>query len=315
MLLVAVCSVGPSVGSTTMRFVVPELATKGISSTLNSIETAYWKQKEAIEGVWSPSGLHYQANTSRKSGGNRISAQTIQRECMNRAFELLGSDFWKFGLKSKHRIQNVREILEEVRTACGYHRLKYRTFRRWMTHYIQYGETPAMTGRRPRRTRQSSFSRGDDKALKDIIRDSPQLYLDEIADLLYHQSGKRWSDSTIWRRMQFLGYSLQVAIFRARQISENEQLDFRARLEDNVKDLEQILIIDEAHKSKNASRRRRAWGLKGLTPVLPAYFEEDFRKRYTLIGAANISGFIKEACEIVERTAVSKERVVVCYFD
>ena len=70
---------------------------------------------------------------------------------------------------------------------------------------------------------------------------------------------------------------------------------------DYAKSSDQLLIIDETHKSRNEGRRRRAWGLKGQTPILPTYFEENFRKRYTMIGAANVHEFVKSACEIIER--------------
>jgi len=98
-----------------------------------------------------------------------------------------------------------------------------------------------------------------------------------------------------------MGYSLQVAIFRATQQSERERAMCRKRLLESVKDPRQLIYIDETHESSNAARRRRAWSPKGIRPELVAYFEEDFKKRYTLIGACDIQGFVIDACEIVER--------------
>jgi len=40
---------------------------------------------------------------------------------------------------------------------------------------------------------------------------------------------------------------------------------------------------------------------KEQDPVLDAFFDRGFGKRYTLIGAADINGFVFPACDIVER--------------
>jgi len=78
--------------------------------------------------------------------------------------------------------------------------------------------------------------------------------------------------------MYNIGYSLQVAVFQATQASDEEQGQFYQRLLEFVNEPSQILLIDETHKSRNASRRRRGWGKRGQTPVLSAYFAEDFLK-------------------------------------
>lgn len=68
-----------------------------------------------------------------------------------------------------------------------------------------------------------------------------------------------------------------------------------------VRNPEQLIWVDETHRSSNDARRRRGWGKRGHTPVIEAHFEEHFRPRYTLIGACDINGFVVPACRIVER--------------
>jgi len=161
----------------------------------------------------------------------------------------------------------------------GYEQLSMQQFRQWLQHYIQYGQLPAATNSccSKRRFKRKVFTDDDNKILGNIINTSPQLYWDEIANELFRQTGKRWNASSIWRHMTTkLEYSLQVAIFCAQQAQVHKQEAFWLRLIQNVHNIEQIIVLDETHKSRNASRRRRAWAKKGHTPVLPTYFEEYF---------------------------------------
>lgn len=277
-------------------------------SKLEKIEAAYWENREKVEGRFVSDGSRV-THSGPATGGGRIDAVRIQTAAIRKAFDILGDDIWNYGYKSGRKMKNFQFVLQEARAACKYE-VNERTFRRWLIHYLQFGEVEPLTTKKKLRGKHlSSFTKEDDEALITIINDSPQLYLDEISDRLSHDTGgKVWSPSTIWKRMKTLGYSLQKAVFRARQASAHEQEAFWIRLQDNVSSAGQLLIIDETHKSKNASRRQRAWGLKGQTPILPTYFEEDFKKRCTMIGAANINGFVKEACEIVERVEGTDHR-------
>jgi hypothetical protein len=108
--------------------------------------------------------------------------------------------------------------------------------------------------------------------------------------------------------MHRLGYTLQAAVYRAKQRNEAEQDLYRERLSLYLTDPRQALYIDETHKSSNASRRRRMWSKRNVAPSVDAFFEEDFRRRYTLIGACDINGFVKEGCKIVERERDKNDR-------
>jgi hypothetical protein len=154
----------------------------------------------------------------------------------------------------------------------------------------------------------SSFSADDDKALLDIMDQNPQHYLDEIQILMTRRRGRRWAASTLWDRMHFLGYTLQAAVNRARQRSELKRMQYRVRLGLMSKNPVQLIFIDETHRSSNASRRRRAWGKRGSPVVIDSFFEEDFRKRYTLIAACDLNGFVLSACKIVEREGDKNDR-------
>jgi hypothetical protein len=77
-------------------------------------------------------------------------------------------------------------------------------------------------------------------------------------------------------------------------VNESQRIEFRDRLRQNLFDVKMALYIDETHKSANASRRRRMWAKRGVPKTADACFEE-VRKRYTMIGACDVNGFVKEA--------------------
>jgi len=69
---------------------------------------------------------------------------------------------------------------------------------------------------------------------------------------------------------------------------------------------EQVIVVDETHKDKNASRRRKAWGKRNSGGVaLLKWFKNTVR--YTMLAALNMDGFVQSSIEIVRRDEVSDE--------
>ena len=68
-----------------------------------------------------------------------------------------------------------------------------------------------------------------------------------------------------------------------------ERRRYKEALQIVVKDPRQVLVIDEAHKDKRASRRRRTWGRRNSGGVaLCKWFRNEVR--YTMIAGFNIDG-------------------------
>ena len=235
-----------------------------------------------------------------------INDLTIQNLAVAKALEILGERAWSYGYKSGKRCKEMLSILTEAQDACGY-KVQYRTFLRWFQHFLRFGETPAATRRRGgmRRIagrRATSFTEQDNAELDHIIAHKPYLYLDEIQlEMKDRCNGKVWHRTTLWSQLRRRGYTLKKAVFRARQRSEEERERFMCRLESNTSHPCQYIVIDETHKSANEARRDRAWSMKGKPAVLESYFDRGFGKRYTMIGAANIDGFVQDACHVIER--------------
>ena len=126
------------------------------------------------------------------------------------------------------------------------------------------------------------------------------VFLDEFVDAVFKETGILFSTSSIHRGLQKIGYTLLVIQEKAREANEAERLQFRNGLRFLcLKHPNQALLIDETHKDHSACRRRRAYGRKGENLELSSWFANFVR--YTMIGAANIYGFIPEACEIIRR--------------
>ena len=71
-------------------------------------------------------------------------------------------------------------------------------------------------------------------------------------------------------------------------------------------DASRLITIDETHKDRNASRRRKGWAYQNSGG---AKVKEWYRNvvRYTLIAAADVGGFIPAACHTVLRDEISEE--------
>ena len=65
-------------------------------------------------------------------------------------------------------------------------------------------------------------------------------------------------------------------------------------------------MVDETHKDKRASRRRRAWGKRnGGGVAIRKWFRNHCR--YTMIAGFNINGFLKSSVGIYLRDDISDE--------
>ena len=190
------------------------------------------------------------------------------------------------------------------------------TVREWWNSFELYGELPYETREHMKRVQKkykwlpegAKINETELHQLKGIIDRRPDLYLDEIALLFGIETGKYVHHTTLWRYVTVhLNYSLQCLTERAMQQSEAERSDFKHSLELLLQDNPEMLVmVDETHKDRNAARRRRGYGKKndgGLK--LNQWFKNTVR--YTLIGVADINGFVDGACNTYLRSDISDE--------
>lgn len=243
----------------------------------------------------------------------QINSYNIQRLAINRVWDILGPSMFDYGYRSGRRCNRMAYCLKEAQQACGYN-MNYKTLMRWIDYFNKFGEVPATSKRNLRGTIRGirasgmrSFTQADRDVLRNIMDNNPQFYLDEFQDELFKRTGKVFHTSTIWRQLQALNYSLKVAIRKASQQDQAEVDAYHYRLLEALSHPRQLIYIDETAKSANASRRKRAWSTRGEEAIIPVFFQRDFDKRYTLIGACDYDGFVQEACHIVERESSRNE--------
>jgi len=154
-----------------------------------------------------------------------------------------------------------------------------KTIRRWIHHFIKFGETPTETRKYRTRSGRRKWTSSDIAKLLEIVAKEPDLYLDEIRNRLITQTGKAFHTSSIFKSLKENNFSLKVAYEKAIQRDEIERSDWRRFIEQRGPDVgNQIVFIDETHKGPKDGRRRRHWIARG--------FGQPFNKA-TFIGGDN----------------------------
>ena len=110
-------------------------------------------------------------------------------------------------------------------------------------------------------SRSSTITNSLVRCIKDIVDEHPEFYLDEVQATICTRLSLYISISTIHRTLRDkIGYTMQVCYESAAQRNENERALYRTAMECLISRADQVVFVDETHKDKAASRRRRAWG-------------------------------------------------------
>ena len=212
-----------------------------------------------------------------------------------------------YGVMDGRRV-GLEKVLDEAQLLLA-PTVSTATLRKWVRHFLLFGETKAETNDYKRRhhknrNRGRKWSFDETAILRDLVEEMPWMYLDEIQDELYKQTRKCFSTSLIWYKLRKdIKFSLKVAFERASQWDEEERRDYIFwrdwHLDDNP---EMATFLDETHKDRKAARRRRIWSHIGRS----AYVDNNFfggvlDKLYTMLAACDMNGFVFSTCEIVLR--------------
>ena len=205
---------------------------------------------------------------------------------------------------------------EAVKATSKLFNIAKSNIRRWWIFYDKYGETHIIVSKKLQQLRKrygsTRVSMNDNTIheLQRIVDAHPEYYLDELVASVARVCGVLYHPSTISRVLRRkLGYSLQVLQEVATQRNELLRESYRSALRHLLKNghsVSSLVFIDETHKDRSASRRRRGWGKRNSGGLLiRRWFREEVR--YTLIAAADINGFVTDACMNFYRNDSSRE--------
>ena len=214
--------------------------------------------------------------------------------------------FWNPTAKTEHALVSTSQL---------YH-IPITTLRRWYKHYIFWGEYPHVTVKKLRafKKKYKEYTRTSGvmtdeiiNGVRNIVEESPELYLDEIMEKLAQDIGVYLPHMAVYRILtDKLRTSLQVCTEVATQRNKEERRQYRHALDLLVQHPNQVLVLDETHKDRNASRRRRGWGERNGDGVkIRRWFRMNLN--YTMIAAMNINGFIGSTIKLIMRDEISDE--------
>ena len=180
----------------------------------------------------------------------------------------------------------------------------YNTIRAWHDECVQTGACTLPVRKGLRKNGTARLEPGHLDELRRIITEEPRLYFDEMRDALFVAVGRKYHATTICRALHAppprgLGFTRQVLQRRAREASEAEKALFLEAVRGfEAKD---FVWIDESHCDPGSCRRKYGYLLRGGSQTY--YVLENFgpiEKRYSLLAAADVQGFVVEACEAIE---------------
>lgn len=192
----------------------------------------------------------------------------------------------------------------------GVQKLDPRTIDKMFGEFVERGDYRVLEQKQKarllaRRRRVDSMPQHVVDAIKHYVDDEPRAYLDEIVDWLHenrfsspHSASGKWAISTVYAALtKRIGYTLTKLRRLAVQANVQERVRFRRDM-DGIP-AECLIFVDESHVDKSDLRRRRGWSARGqYTEVYEQFGFGDVS--YTLMGAANIDGFVSTACAAVQ---------------
>jgi hypothetical protein len=120
------------------------------------------------------------------------------------------------------------------------------------------------------------------EALCDHLLEKPDLYLDEMAEILYDEFDVYASTYIINRGLRSHGLTKKVA----QRIAQERNTDLRDYYLHQLSDFRSyhLVFIDESGCDKRAGFRRTGWSPHGVAPVQVSHFQQG--QRYQMLPAS-----------------------------
>ncbi|KAF9220151.1 hypothetical protein BS17DRAFT_715510, partial [Gyrodon lividus] len=100
------------------------------------------------------------------------------------------------------------------------------------------------------------------------IQKAPDLYLDELKEMLAVSCGVDVSHMTVWRTLHQAGFTMKK-VFAAER-SAQKQLEYIARI--GMYEAEQLVFVDKSSVDCRTTYCGRAWSIRGTKAQCKAFF-------------------------------------------
>ena len=248
-------------------------------------------------------------------GASVWNSRFLHQSVIDYVVDCMGDEIYDVSFLSGRRTRTRFHACAKEAKATILPRANLGNLKEWVKHYVLHGESKTDTAERLRILkakypeeyrdigRQGDWSAHDTHTLKSIVEENPDAYLDEIQKEMVFAGRKCYSLSYIWKQLtgNAIKYSLKRAIEIAAERDEEERARYLESREIGLARPEMAVFIDETFKGKNDGRRKRRWGRKGKKASYrrPLTFTGSHDRRYSMLAAADVNGFVFEACEIV----------------
>jgi transposase len=162
------------------------------------------------------------------------------------------------------------------------------SIRRWGDNLDKYGSVHQPW--KHKSGRPTTLSANQREELYQLLKTSPELYLDEIHEWMRQSLDAPVSRSTVYRTIRDLGFTHRKLKLRATQRSEE---DIEAWMEDFKAQgytADQLISIDESSKDGRNLYRNYGWGLRGESTMVTVEFPRG--ERWSLLPAMTVDGYI-----------------------
>ncbi len=209
----------------------------------------------------------------------------------------------KYGINMSVR-SAARELSSQNGAIDSLFTISESSCRKYYNYYVRFGSVPG-EGYHLEKRASVTWTERNSSILRRIIDAKPYLYLDEVGDLLYNEISIKISYQSISTQLKKMKYTRRVMYEKAMQQIAKEKEDFTDSLKFHLSRPEMAIYVDESNKNRQSTRRRYGYGRMGSTIKYRAIFNRDIQ--YTFIAAANMYGFVIEACDEVLHMIKEKE--------
>jgi len=150
------------------------------------------------------------------------------------------------------------------------------------------------TEEKKRKKRAGDLRDVDIQYIIDRVTRYPDIYLDELQELLARECGATASLSAIWQKLKVASLTKKKLSRAAAERCEELWLRYSAKI--GGYDPEQLIFVDESSVDRRTTYRTRGWAARGAHAKCHAFFVRG--KRFSVLPALSLTGIIH--CDIIE---------------